>query len=78
MSKGGGIGSKRAGSHTNKGMGKCTGAHAKQCGSGYELKERHGHEMERKHQNHKNIAFKNISEQKSKLKDIKTTWEDEI
>lgn len=76
MSKGGGIGSKRAGSHTNKGMGKCAGAHSKQCGSGYEMKEQYGHEMEKKRP-HKHMSSQELSEHKNTLKNIKSTWEDE-
>ena len=49
MSKGSGMGSKRDGSHTNKGMGKCTDKHCKQCGDAEHLRDKHAHDKKHKH-----------------------------
>lgn len=69
MSKNSGTGSKRSGSHTNKGMGHCTGSHAKQCGSGIDLKNTHEHEIERKH-GHPEVASHDIAPSKKISKEI--------
>lgn len=49
MSKGSGMGSKRDGSHTNKGMGKCSDKHSQQCGDGGHLHDKHSHDKKHKH-----------------------------
>ena len=49
MSKESGMGSKRMGSHTGKGLGKCADKHSPQCGSANELDTEH---YEYKHKKH--------------------------
>lgn len=49
MSKESGMGRKRIGSRSSKGLGKCTGKHSHQCGSGIDLDTEH---YEYKHKKH--------------------------
>lgn len=66
MSKGGGTGSKREGAHTNKGMGKCTGSHAKQCGSGIDLDVEHYEYRHKKHNFDESLHQNPLKPKKSK------------